>query len=135
MANSVATDYGLDLTCTDDLDPRCSVTSGRRIVAEAVYRRLITPRGRLIDDPEYGTDITDWINDDFSASDIASLGAAIQSECLKDERVAEAEVSVEEPPGGTGAYAITISLTELTGTTFDLVLSVSDVTVDLLRVD
>lgn len=129
----MAVDFGFDLSCTSDLDPKCTTTSGRRLVAEAIYRRLITPRGRLIKDPNYGTDITVFINDDVSPVDIATLRAAIKAECRKDERIDDVDVDITAPLGGTGKYKITISLDVGDGP-FDLVLAVSAVTVEILAV-
>jgi hypothetical protein len=105
----------------------------RRIVAEAVARRLITSRGGLLDDPNYGFDITGFINDDMSQLDIANLKGSIKSECEKDERVNRADVTMVVPPNGTGAYLITIFL-ETNDGPFSLVLSVSSVTIDILKV-
>lgn len=127
-------DFGTDLSCVTDLTPQCTVVSGRRLLAEAIARRLITPRGRLIGDPDYGTDITDLINDDVDATTIGAMRSAIVAECLKDERVVSAEVTITAPPGGTGSYKIDISLEDGDGP-FPLTLDVSEVTVELLTVD
>lgn len=129
---ATAAEIGTDLSCTWDLDPRCAVVTGRRLLAEAVFRRLITPRGMLIDDPEYGTDITNMINDDMTPTEIEALRAAIVHECGKDERVESATVAIAAPPSGTGRYTITITLEDADGP-FDLTLSVNDVTVEMLE--
>ena len=36
--------FGVDLDCADDLDPMMGLVDGLRLVAQAVYRRLSTPR-------------------------------------------------------------------------------------------
>lgn len=134
----MATDaeIGVDLSCTDDLSPECSVVTGRRLIAEAVYRRLITPRGRLSYDPDYGTDVTAFINEDVTVSEINDLQAAIIDECNKDERVLDVDVSIEAPGGVVGAdgkYTITIVLFDADGP-FELVLVIDQVTVEILRI-
>ena len=132
---AVNTDFGSDLSCVMDLDPRCPVVTGRRLLAEAVARRWITPRGGLIDDPNYGTDVTAYINDDIKPSDLASLQSAMSQEAQKDERVNSCDVSIEIPPAGIGKYTITALLHDNDGP-FQLVVSVDTVSknVQLLSV-
>ena len=90
-----------------DLDPRCVVVTGRRLLAEAIVRRWITPRGGLLDDPNYGTDVTAYVNDDVTPRDIATLKSVMAQEAEKDERVNSCDIDVQIPPQGTGAYTIT----------------------------
>lgn len=92
---------------------------------------MITPRGGLIRDPNYGFDLTQYLNGDLNAVDIAQMSAGIEAECVKDERVLAASASVQLT--GAGALIVTITLTESDGP-FSLVLAVSDVTVQLLTV-
>lgn len=124
-------DLGTDLSCLDDLPEDCHVVSGRRCFIEAIYRRLITPRGRLLDDPNYGEDVAAWLNDDMSPADIGALQSAVQAECLKDERclsaVTAAALDIE------GVLTLNIALTDADGP-FRLVLEVSAVTTKILAV-
>ncbi len=120
---STSTDFGSDLSCVHDLDPRCIVVTGRRLLAEAIVRRWITPRAGLIGDPDYGTDITAYINDDVSPRDIATLKSVMSQEAEKDERVNSCDISVEVPPQGTGVYAITALVHDSDGP-FTLVIGV-----------
>lgn len=132
----MSTDFGTDVSCVTDVDPRCAVVSGRRLLAEAVARRLITPRGRLIGDPNYGTDITDYINDDVSKTNLAAMRAAIIAEARKDERVEKCQVIITPPPArdmGIGKYLIAVTLTDADGP-FDLTLAVNQLTLELLDV-
>ena len=129
-------DLGTDISCVSDVDPQCTVVSGRRLLAEAVARRWITPRGMLIDDPNYGTDVTDFIDADVTRASLASMRASMIAEALKDERVESCEVVITPPPGGlgaTGAYHVTATLADAAGP-FDLTLAITDVTVDLIEV-
>ena len=124
------TDFGSDLSCTLDLDPRCIVVTGRRLLAEAVVRRWITPRGGLIDDPNYGTDVTAYINDDVTPRDIASLKSAMAQEAEKDERVNSCDISIEIPPQGIGVYTITAVIHDNDGP-FTLVASIDTISKDI----
>ena len=124
-------DLGTDLSGISDLDPAMLEVSGRTGLAQAIARRLITPRGRLIDDPNYGFDLTGRVGNDLGPRDIAILESGIEAECLKDERVITADVTVVL--GAGGILTVSIGLQDGAGP-FTLVLAVSDVTVALLTV-
>jgi phage baseplate assembly protein W len=128
----MAFDAGSDVSCFPDLAADGRTVTGRRLVAEAVARRLITPRGQLIGDPDYGFDVTDYLNADMSPLDIASMRSGIEQECMKDERVRSANATLEIDT--ESSLEISISLETADGP-FDLVLGVSDVTVAILKVD
>ncbi len=133
----MATNYGRELSCTDTLKTGRFV-SGLRLVAEAVYRRLTTPRGMLFGgEPEadYGIDLIDLIGAANPKSIAASLPGRITNELLKDERIHDVSVDVASTPDGPGTtLVITVACTAAEGT-FTLQLQVSDVTVSLLGID
>ncbi len=107
------------------------IASGFRVVAEAVARRWMTPRGRLIGYPNYGFDLTQYINADVSERDIASLQSGAAAEALKDDRVTACDVSAVL--GADGLLTVTGLLDTAQGP-FTLVVEVSAVTVKLLQV-
>lgn len=107
-------DYGYDWTTywrpdgQPDLDPNFATISGPRVVLEAVARRLITPRGSMLD-REYGYDLRGLLQATLTTADTARIQAEIEAECLKDERVDTADVTVQLPLA-TGEMVITIQL-------------------------
>lgn len=105
-------DLGTDLSCVFDLDPTMREVSGRTCLAQAMARRLTTPRGRLIYDPQYGTDLNAYLLADVGPGDIAKIGAAVQAECLKDERVLACTASVVFL---NSVLIVTITLTDAQG--------------------
>lgn len=123
-------DFGSAWSCVSDMTIPAIVVSGNRVVAEAIARRLQTPRGGLLDDPTYGFDVTDFVNDDLTAGDFARLNAGIQAECLKDQRVLTTDVSTSLV---VGVLIVTIVVGTAAGP-FTLVLAISDVTATLLQV-
>lgn len=127
----MATDFGTDLSCVTDLSGDGRTVTGRRLLAEAVARRWITPRGRLLSDPNYGFDITERVNDDMSARDLASMRAGMQAEALKDERIRGCEVTVIL--NVVGVLTITAIITDADGP-FRLVLEASSVTAKILEI-
>lgn len=114
-----------------DLSADFREVSGRRALAQSLARRWVTPRGRLIDDPNYGTDLTSEINDDLTAADLARIQAAAAAEGLKDERVIDL---TSDATFSSGVLTMNFVITDGQGP-FSLTLAVSAVTVDLLTVN
>lgn len=133
----MATDFGKDTSCTDSLRPGRYAT-GARLVAEACYRRLTTPRGMLRggdDEANYGLDLTELIGSATAKLDAAALSGRIKSELLKDERLINVAVNVVRTVAGpVTSFNITIE-GETDNGPFDLKLAVGDVTVELLGIE
>ncbi len=125
------TDYGSCWSCVTDLTIPSTIASGKRVVAEAVCRRWQTPRGTLVDDPNYGLALVDYINDDLSPTDLAQLQHDAASEAEKDERVLSCDVSIVLTKAGVLIIDGTINTAE---GPFQLVVSISNLTVTLLQV-
>lgn len=113
-------DFGTDLSSFPDVDWSARPTAGPQVVAEAVARRLITPRGQLIGDPDYGMDVRQWIGD--SSLSTTSMAAAVETEAEKDERVERAEAGVLRE-GDALRLALTLTLSS---GPFTFVLAVSE---------
>jgi hypothetical protein len=130
----MATSFGKDISCTTELKLGRYAT-GTRLVAEAIYRRLTTPRGMLRggeDEADYGIDLVDLIGSAATNSDAAALEGRIQSEVLKDERVISVTADVVPTTSGPGTeFVVTIEAETAEGP-FSLQLSISDLTVELV---
>jgi phage baseplate assembly protein W len=111
------------------------LVSNARLVGEACYRRLSTPRGTLRggeDEANYGLDLSELVGQAATPGLLASLPALIKNELEKDERVLDVEVDVQSVASGPSTvYLIDISVETSEGP-FRLQLQVSDVTVELL---
>lgn len=126
-------DLGVDLYCISDLDPAGRTVSGNEALAQALARRLQTPRGALTaigDDPDYGLDLRDYVGADVGAGIEAEVEAAVRAECLKDERVRDVVVTVAFANRG---LTVGVRVASAAGS-LRFTLSVSAVTVDLLKV-
>jgi phage baseplate assembly protein W len=123
--------YGQAWSCVSSLSSPAVFVSGNVAVAQSLARRLSTPAGGLIDDPTYGYDLSGELNDDVSNSDIAQIQSRTAAECLKDERVADAVVSITFVSSN---FIVNIQVTLVTGQTFTLVLSVSQVAKDPINI-
>jgi hypothetical protein len=136
MAVANDNDVGRDTSCTDSLKTGRFVT-GARLLAEAAYRRITTPRGSLRggeDEANYGIDITGICGSTNAASVAASLPGRIRSELEKDERFGAIDVEVlYVMVGATARFTITIDVETAAGP-FTLSLLASQVSVELLGI-
>ena len=64
-----------------------ATVSGLTALAQALIRRITTPRGRLLNDPNYGYDIAGELEDDVTTQQVAAIAANVDQEFLKDQRV------------------------------------------------
>lgn len=122
--------YGRDLSCVTDCDALYSLTPASPsplIVAQAVTRRFITPRGGLLDEPDYGLDLRGYLNRGVEQSDLRALEIRARLETLKDERVSDCDLEVEISTDFT-ALTVTVRLTPVDTSTrpFSFVVSVTD---------
>ena len=103
--------YGLDTWCSDSLRTG-RLASGRVLVAQALYRRQITPRGTLRggdEEANYGIDLAGYVGADPALSAVI-LPGIIRGELLKDDRVSD--VVVEVLSATTAAGLVTLTITE-----------------------
>lgn len=112
------------------LDPYFSLVSGGRALCEALARRLTTPRGSLLNYPDWGWDLRQYVNDDLDDADLREIERAAAQECLADERVDSVSLVAIF---ADDRLTLTGTVTAVTGQTFRLTLTVTDVTVALLR--
>ena len=131
-------DYGLDWfwqgdpdnNFIGDVDPMGRPVTGPLAVAQAISRRLVTTRGTLFYDPEYGFNVRDFLNESIDAQALFQMQSGIEGECLKDERVEAAQAYVEFIEESS-QLIIAIQLVLSSGP-FELVLGVDAVTTELL---
>ena len=125
-------DFGTDLSALPDLS--FGVKSGRANLAEALARRLMTPRGGLFYDPTYGTDLRSYLNEAITDDVIYEIETLAAAECEQDERVLAATASVIEADPSVRKIRLSINLETDVGP-FRLILSIDDVAVEVLRAD
>lgn len=77
-----------------DLDPYFRMVTGRTALAQALLRRLATPRGGLLGEPTYGLDVRAWINADLDARELRRLESMAAEELRADERVDDVSLAV-----------------------------------------
>ncbi|MDB4929454.1 MAG: hypothetical protein JWM10_1938 [Myxococcaceae bacterium] len=114
------------------LDPYLRTVGGLEALAQALARRLVTPRGTLYRHPTYGHDVRQYLNDDLDEGDLSDIEAAVAAELGADERVDEA-ACLATFADETLRLAVTVR--PVTGRAFRFVLAVGAVTVALLTVE
>lgn len=128
MTSRAPIDFGVDLSCVDDLDPAMAEVSGIEVLRQAIARRLMTPRGALWQDPNYGLDLRGYISKATDGAVLASLPGQVRLEILKDERIDSATVQVQR----VTLFEIDMSVSCTCGLgPFSLALSVSEAAVRL----
>lgn len=133
----MAVDYGTDTSCMASLRTG-RLVSGARLVAEAAYRRLTTPRGTLRggeEEANYGLDLTACIGSAQTAADRAAMPGRIAMELSKDERVIETRATVTESTDGPATSWDVLIECGTTAGPFALRLGVSEVSVTVLGLD
>jgi hypothetical protein len=126
----VSAGYGTEVWCTDSIVPGRYAT-GWRVVAQALYRRVITPRGMLRGGEEeaaYGFDLAGYVGAVGYPTAVNAIPGIVRGEWLKDDRVADVDIRAFIVMGADGAISITLDATVLLsdeGDSFDLTLSIS----------
>lgn len=124
MPADATTDFGTDLLWVDDLDPTHRLVSGVALVGQAIYHRLITPRGRMIDDANYGLGLIEHLHKAQTPVQLRALQTLISAEALKDERVESCTAVLTDLGGGRVDIQLSV---ECSAGPFKLILS-ADVT-------
>ena len=126
----MATDYGVDVACSTDIDVYFTLASGVKAVSDAIARRLQTPRGGLIDDSSYGYDLRQLVNTPLTNTFEFEARTEIEAQCLLDERVDAVEVTITQE---AETLEVVLFLTLVQNEEFSLVLSVDQVSVTVLE--
>lgn len=79
--------YGRDLAGVSDIDELFIEVEGDDAMVQALARRLITPRGTLIDDDDYGMDLRSYLSRKLTEPELAALPSSVANELRKDDAV------------------------------------------------
>jgi hypothetical protein len=135
----MTTGLGVEMYCLDRMRTGKYV-SGRAALAQAIYRRLTTPRGTLRggdDEQAYGIDLPGFVGDTATQIAVAALPGIIRAELLEDDRIVDAVATVIADAPSNGLVTLTIEIrvvpvdddAELT-----LTIAVTETSVELLSV-
>jgi len=116
------------------LDPYFALVSGGECYGQALARRLVTLRGSLVDDSQYGYDVREWLGESLRPGDLQRLERAVIAELLKDERTDTVDATATQAADGSITLVVTAWAVD-DQATVRLTLAISDVTVALLAVE
>lgn len=141
VRNTADSELGVDFDCITDITPNLILASGKRNLANAIARSLLTPRGWLYDvtgdrvegAAAYGDDILSDLNAELTQVEADSIAGRIEEQCKRDPRVNEADVTVQWSLA-TSTLTMTILLETAVGP-FPLIMKVSALTVEILDGD
>lgn len=131
--------FGQDTFCYDQIVTG-RLASGVDVLAQAIYRRLTTPRGTLDDGDEglvYGLDVLDFVGTLGTDAAVDAIPDVVRAEVLKDDRVDRVEITAKIERLSSGLVVINLDVDVFPAdesTAFQLTLAVSNVTVALLGV-
>lgn len=131
----MAEGYGSDVSLTTKLVTGRLLT-GKAVVIEALFRRLITPRGSLYYDLTFGFDASGLVGAVGYRRSAAVLGGMVENELAKDDRVinVRCEATLSTLDDGTLQLLlldVDATLVE-TGEDLSFTASVTDVSTELL---
>ncbi len=129
----MTTGYGVDVWCVDSLVTG-RFADGPTLVAQALYGRLVTPRGTLqgYDDEHndeesaYGFDVAGYVGAVGTTTAIGALPGLIDGELSKDDRVLTVTTTAAIEKDSAGQVSITLDIAVVLrddGETFTLTLS------------
>ena len=121
------TDYGTDVR----IGIVVTKVSGLQNLIEALVRRLSTPTGSLFWDLEYGYDVRALLNGEIDMDLLEAAEKTIENQLQLDERVDDAKCFIVFNLPTSTMY-LYISVTPFTDRTFNLIVSVDKLTVELL---
>lgn len=110
-----------------DIDPALRTVSGRLALIQAVYRRLTTPRGALVDWPSYGFDLQSIIGTTLS---IVQVTSRVREQCMAEEEVLDVLIDIEQSRDRR-TLTIDLRITDRDGP-FTLTLNVSELGVEAI---
>ena len=104
--------FGADMSCGKRLTTGRMV-GGRTLFAEAIWRRLTTPRGTLSGSAEasaYGLDLAAYVGAVGERIAEAALPSIVEAELLKDDRIAAVSVTATAYRADDGTARIELQL-------------------------
>lgn len=122
--------YGVDLVCATDIDLQLAETVSTTVasLAQDCFHRVTTPRGSIVDDPNFGIDLRALLSTGLTPAVTRSIATLVHGELLKDDRIADVATSLSVSGVGKSlVYTVTITITPaFLSASFDLVVSVTD---------
>ncbi len=128
------TDYGIDISVTNDIPSIFSLVSGPTLLANAAYRRTITPLGALSligGDSNYGIGAYAWLNSEITPSNVFSWQQRAITQYELDERINQATCVIDYD-NKTSTLTMNVGLFPFIGQPFNLIIPIQNITAQQL---
>jgi hypothetical protein len=79
----------------DDLNSSAVMATGLEPLIQDVYHLIITERGTMPTDPEFGFGLADIILNSYGPDELPAIADQIETSLSEDDRIASATVSIE----------------------------------------
>lgn len=120
-------DYGADLDWGSDLEPNALLIDGPKLLGQAAFHAIFTPRGACLDSPNRGIDIREFLHKGMTETERAEVPSLIRQELVEDERIQDVDVIMIETLSKDGiSWDLRIMITPKDAGPFELVCSVAD---------
>lgn len=86
--------FGTCMRVLDDLDPSGIMATGLEPLIQDVYHLLITERGTMPTDAEFGFGLTDVLLSSYSTAELPAIADQIETTLSEDDRIAAASVQL-----------------------------------------
>jgi phage baseplate assembly protein W len=112
------------------IGPSPGKISGINNLVSKIVRRLRAVNGSLSWDPAYGLDVRQYLNTQITTAKLQEIKQSVKAQCELDERVLQANVTVENTQNLE--LFITIKIITQPGPNFTFILKVNKLTLELL---
>lgn len=119
-----------------DIDPTMREVGGLQVLAQSLVIRQLNNPGAILGYPDECINIRNWLNKGFTQAQIQQIGASVQAQILRDQRVNRQGTSVQvtfqqfaQPRGGVLTLLENI---QASAGPFSLTLGISQVTIGVL---
>jgi hypothetical protein len=120
--------FGSDIYCVDDIAEDCreidptTAAGARQALGQDLYHRLITERGTLEDDRDYGLGLHQLLNRGVTQASLVEIAGRIRLELEKDDRVDTVTVRLAFTASNNVALSIRVTAEDPNVGGFELVL-------------
>jgi hypothetical protein len=86
--------FGTCMNVFDDLDPTGAMASGITVLVNDTYHLIITERGTVATNPDFGFGVTEELLSGLLDEDIPALADEIEAAILDDDRVSDSTITI-----------------------------------------
>jgi phage baseplate assembly protein W len=110
------------------------LTDDQRALVQAAYMRLTTEAGTYWTDPDYGLDLSDYVNEDIDETRLQTIAVEVKAQLERDDRIATARVTATiSGPLDSTALVLAIGVEPVEGEPVTFTVRFSDLQAEILE--